>query len=104
MALDPQQSIYHGDYATGRAKALLDGGRTATLQRNCRNTRSVAIYVRGLSGCGSIAVQGADGPQPRIQYYRNSNEYLKLLRKTVNDLIRDRKSTRLNSSHRCISY
>jgi hypothetical protein len=87
MALDPQQSIYHGDYAAGRAKALLDGGRTATLQRNCRNTKPVAVYVRGLSGCGSIAAQEADGPQPRIQYYRNSNEYLKLLRKTVNDLI-----------------
>lgn len=87
MALDPHQSIYHGDYAAGRAKNLIDNARTTVLQRNCRNTKPVAVYVRGLSGCGSAEVKGTDGPQPRIQYYRSATEYLKLLRKTVNDLI-----------------
>lgn len=86
--LDPAQAIFTGQYAPEALVGVADGAFRANLPINCRNTTQTAVYVRGLSGAGSIKLRtSANGPDVTIDYYSTIQEYRKLIRKIVNESV-----------------
>lgn len=89
LSVDPSQAVFADQFQSDLYRRLLSDVPTVQLTVNCRNTRQVAAYVNGLSGNGSVAVRGAAGPDVKVVYYRNDQEYLMILRATVNGLVGD---------------
>lgn len=87
MACDLQQAIFRGNFNNDMFERLAGWGRKTPLQINCRNTKQIAAYVTGLSGVGSHAARGVEGEMPMVRYFDGRQEYLRVLKRTVNELI-----------------
>jgi hypothetical protein len=87
VCIDPEQILYGRQYEQETHDLVLRLGAQARLTVNCRNTRQVAAYVRGLSGAGGLSVEGTDGPEVEIHYYNDLPSYRKLLKQSVNTLV-----------------
>lgn len=86
VCLDPAQVIFSKQYDEDMLEELGASGVQFTLRENLRNTRNVAAYVKGLSAYGGVACHDTMGPEVGIVYYRQPEEYLDILRRTVNTI------------------
>jgi superfamily I DNA/RNA helicase len=87
IAADIQQTIFRPHFDADMFQRLCGWARRTSLDINCRNTRQIAVYVRALSGIGSVSSRSVDGELPILRYYADTAEYLRLLKKVVNELI-----------------
>ncbi len=87
MACDIQQAIFRDNFDTELMTQLTGLARKTPLRTNCRNTRQIAAYVTGLSGVGSPETTGVNGEMPVIRYFDTKADYLRILKKFVNELI-----------------
>ncbi len=87
MACDVQQAIFRGNFNEDLFERLSSWARKTSLKVNCRNTRQIAAFVTGLSGVGNSETRGVEGEMPVIRYFDDRNEYLRILKKLVNELI-----------------
>ena len=104
MACDAQQAIFRGNFNENLLNKLSGWARKTPLRVNCRNTRQIAAYVTGLSGVGSSETGGVDGEMPVIRYFENREEYLRIIKKLVNELIQSFIETGLPLSDIVILY
>jgi hypothetical protein len=87
MALDLQQAIFRKNFDKRAFEELSQLGRKVPLELNCRNTRPIAAYVKGVSGVGSVSTRAATGEMPVVRYFADRASYMRLLKKVVNDLV-----------------
>jgi len=87
IACDMQQAIFRGNFNQPLLERFSAWAKKTPLIVNCRNTRQIAAYVTGLSGVGSSITRGVDGELPVIRYFENREQYLRILKKVVNELI-----------------
>lgn len=81
---DPQQTIYLTNFESEAVDLISKLSTSLVLSKNCRNTRRIAAHVSCLSRTAPADVLGVEGPDVDIQYYEDFDDYLVLLRKTVN--------------------
>ena len=87
ICCDPSQAIFKSQFEPKTLELFLKSGRKSALDINCRNTLPVAAYVFGLSNVGCLPSRGANGPQVNIDYYADTAEFKRKLKKSVNDVI-----------------
>lgn len=87
MACDKQQAIFRGNFNQKLLDELEAIARKTPLRINCRNTRQIAAYVSGLSGIGPQETRGVEGEMPVIRFFEGKDDYLRILRKVVNEII-----------------
>ena len=87
MAIDTQQAIFRKNFDHELYGALSKLGKKTSLEINCRNTRPIAAYVRGMTGAGSVSTRAATGEMPVVRYFSDAASYRRLLKKVVNDLV-----------------
>ncbi|MHB1141468.1 MAG: NERD domain-containing protein [Sulfuricaulis sp.] len=87
VAVDTQQAIFRNHFDKRKFEDLCEHGRKTTLDINCRNTREIATFVHAMSGIGSVSVRSARGQMPAVRYYADRTEYIRILKKVVNELI-----------------
>lgn len=104
MACDLQQAIFRGNFNKSLFTKLSGWARKTPLKVNCRNTRQIAAYVTGLSGVGSTETDGVNGETPVIRYFDGVHDYLRILKKLVNELIQSFLETGLPLSDIVILY
>ena len=104
MACDLQQAIFRGNFNMNLFNKISGWARKTPLKVNCRNTRQIAAYVTGLSGVGSTDTGVVNGEMPVIRYFDSVNDYLRILKKLVNELIQSFLETGLPLSDIVILY
>jgi hypothetical protein len=87
ICCDPSQTIFKSQFDPAVFDVFLRSGRKSVLDVNCRNTLPVAAYVFGLSNAGCLPSRGATGPQVNIDYYADSADYKRKLKKSINEII-----------------
>jgi hypothetical protein len=87
IACDIRQAIFRDNFNMQYYDYLASHSRRTPLQLNCRNTRQIAAYVSGVSGEGETRTRGVNGEVPVFRYFSGKDQYLKVLKKVVNELI-----------------
>lgn len=87
IACDIRQAIFRDNFNMQYFDYLASHSRKTPLQLNCRNTRQIAAYVSGVSGEGETRTRGVNGEVPVFRYFSGKDQYLKVLKKVVNELI-----------------
>lgn len=87
FALDTDQILFRENFDAAALKRVGDFGRRLPLPLNCRNTKPIAAYVRAISGAGSVSVRSAEGENPVVRYYESRPDYLRILKRVVNELV-----------------
>jgi hypothetical protein len=87
IACDIRQAIFRDNFNMQYYDYLSSHSRRTSLQLNCRNTRQIAAYVSGVSGEGETRTRGVNGEVPVFRYFSGKDQYLKVLKKVVNELI-----------------
>ena len=84
VCVDPTQAIFSKQFDEVVLEELSKSSIHLTLRENVRNTRQVAAYVKGLSTFGGIALPGTVGPEVKIFYFEEWDQYLDILKRTIN--------------------
>jgi len=87
IACDVRQAIFRDNFDETLLTRLGAISRKTPLTLNCRNTRQIAAYVAGFSGEGSTSTRGVDGETPGFRYFDSRDDYLRILKKVVNELV-----------------
>jgi hypothetical protein len=87
ISVDTRQAIFRESFNQSLLDRLAGLSRKTNLSINCRNTRQIAAYVSGFCEEGSTITRGTNGEVPVIRYFANRDDYLRLLKKVVNELI-----------------
>lgn len=87
ISCDVRQAIFRDNFDEVLLGRLGEISRKTPLTVNCRNTRQIAAYVVGFSGEGSTNTQGVEGETPGFRYYDSRDDYLRILKKVVNELV-----------------
>ena len=87
ISCDVRQAIFRDNFDESLLARICNISKKTSLDLNCRNTRQIAAYVAGFSGEGSTSTRGANGETPGFRYFDSRDEYLRILKKIVNELI-----------------
>jgi hypothetical protein len=98
ICVDPRQSIFEDNFDAAYLDEVSSYGEETPLIENCRNTREIHAYVCGLSQLPAVETAVTAGPSPTIRYYADRKEFRDLLKKSLNNAIRDFREAGLDES------
>lgn len=104
VSCDVRQAIFRENFDESLLARLGEVSRKTALTLNCRNTRQIAAYVVGFSGEGSTSTRGVDGETPGFRYFELRDDYLRILKKVVNELVQSFANAGISASEIVILF
>lgn len=104
ISCDVRQTIFRENFDAELLEHVSSLSRKTPLDINCRNTRQIAAYVVGFSGEGSQLTKGADGEMPIFRYFDGREEYLRIVKRVVNELVHSFAAVDIEASEIVLLY
>jgi hypothetical protein len=98
VCVDPDQAIYGSQYDRETYESMLSLSHKISLTVNCRNTKPISAYFRGISNFGQKAVRSTKGPDVVIEYYEDYEDYERLLKRSLNSLVTEFRKAKISPS------